>query len=464
MTQNTIIAVLLLLMAPTYSFAQGFDSLNVSLLYHWSDSTIPPAQIHNNNYNEVWGYASNGREYAIIGTTLGTHFFDVTNPTSASQVAFVQGAVSSTIVIHRDMKVYADHLFIVSDEGPSTMQVVDLQYLPDSVVTVYNSSSLFNRAHNIFIDTSYARLYTCGGNNDFAVYDISVPNNPVLEMNCEAVLPWWGASVGYVHDAYVRNNIAYLNAATALYVVDFSDLQNVSIIGSLEQYPEQGYNHSGWLNDAGTYYAMCDETHGTRIKGLDVTDLTDIQVKTVFGSEQDTALSIVHNVVYRGDQLHAAFYHDGYWLWDTNDPINPVLLGYYDTSEEIHALNYRGAWGVYPLLPSGIVLVSDMQEGLFIFDISAALSVDDGRTIDEVDMRVWPNPASAELNFRIPGLSNGSVQMVMYDSKGSLVYTDEIRSVSPVRNTIPLNDLGSDLYHLQIRRGVKSWNSSFVIE
>ena len=300
------------------SIGQGFDSLNVSLMFHWSDPAIPPAQIHNNNYNEVWGYETNGQEYAIIGTTLGTHFFDVTIPSNASQVAFVEGAVSSSLIIHRDMKTYADHLFIVSDEGPSTMQVIDLQYLPDSVVSVYNSGSLFNRAHNIFIDTLNGRLYTCGGNNDFAIYDISTPNSPTLLMNCEVDLPWWNGSVGYVHDAYVIDNVAYLNATNALYVVDFSNLSAVSILGSLEQYPEKGYNHSGWLNDAGTHYAMCDETHGTRIKHLDVTDLTDIKVTSLFGSEVDTAFSIVPGSVIR-------WRHTSTWKWRACVHVKPSV-------------------------------------------------------------------------------------------------------------------------------------------
>lgn len=455
--------VVILLCFSMAAFAQGFDSLNVSLLYHWSDSTIPPAQIHNNNYNEVWGYASGGNEYAIIGTTLGTHIFDVTVPASSSQVAFIQGQVSSSVIIHRDMKIYSDHLFIVADEGPSTMQVVDLQYLPDSVVTVYNSSAFFNRAHNIFIDTLHARLYTCGGSTHFSVFDISTPAAPALLMDCEADLPWWNSTIGYVHDAYVRDHIAYLNAEDALYVVDFSDLQNVNIVGSLEQYPEQGYNHSGWLNDAGTYYAMCDETHGTRIKGLDVTDLSDIQVRALFGSEVDTSLSIAHNVVYDGDLLHASFYHDGYWLWDTSDPMNPLLLGYYDTSAENHAFNYRGAWGVYPLLPSGIVLVSDMQEGLFVLDISATSSISDDSSYEEL-IRVWPNPTTNELNIRVPGLDAGVSEIEIHDSKGGLVLQQSAVSVGATGHVLSLSSLASDLYHLRISQGAKVWRSSFVKE
>ena len=53
-------------------------------------------------------------------------------------------------------------------------------------------------------------------------------------------------------------------------MIDFSDLNNVSILGSLSNYPDQGYNHSGWINDAGTHYTMCDETHGMQVKLLEL--------------------------------------------------------------------------------------------------------------------------------------------------------------------------------------------------
>ena len=50
------------------------DSLNMKVLYNWKDNSLSATNLYNNAYNEVWGYAKNGREYAIIGTTRGTHF------------------------------------------------------------------------------------------------------------------------------------------------------------------------------------------------------------------------------------------------------------------------------------------------------------------------------------------------------------------------------------------------------
>ena len=236
-------------------FAQ--DSLNVRKLFHWDDPTIPEGvEVYFNQYNEVWGYAKEGREYAFLGSTLGVHVFDVTDPVNSVLVDHVPGRFSGQGVIHRDYKVHAGHLFATCDQGPSSLQVMDLQYLPDSVHVVYDSDELLARAHNIQIDTVNARLYTNGGSTQFSVYSIADPANPVLLIDCEADIPWWGSTIGYVHDCFVRDNIVWTNDQDGMHVVDFSDVENPVILGSLTNYPDQGYNHSGWMNDDGTLYAL----------------------------------------------------------------------------------------------------------------------------------------------------------------------------------------------------------------
>jgi choice-of-anchor B domain-containing protein len=364
-------ALSLLLLGALPALAQ--DSLNVRHLFNWDDPDIPvgiPALF--NQYNEVWGYAANGREYAFLGSSLGVHVLDVTDPANTVLVDHVPGRVSGEGVIHRDYKVHAGHLYATCDQGPSSLQIMDLQYLPDSVHLVYDSDELLVRAHNIQVDTVHARLYTCGGSTQFSVYSIADPANPVLLSNCEADIPWWGSTVGYVHDCFVRDNIVWCNDEDGMHVIDFSNVNAPVILGSLTDYPDQGYNHSGWMNDAGTLYAMADETHGSPVKLIDATDLSDLEiVSTVTTGVHPT--SIVHNPFFTGDLLHAAYYYDGYWLWNTADPAQPLLLGYYDTSAVPNSDGYSGAWGVYPFLPSGNILVSDMQTGLWVLDIGQAV-------------------------------------------------------------------------------------------
>ncbi|MEM9023292.1 MAG: hypothetical protein AAGB22_06105, partial [Bacteroidota bacterium] len=139
---------------------------NITLLYNWQDTTLPGSAAFDNPYNEVWGFVQDNSEYVVIGTTLGTHIFAVDDPVNAQEVAFIPGEAQGPVIIHRDYHDYNGYLYMVSDEGPSTLQIADLSHLPDSAPVVYDSDDLFARAHNIFIDTATAKMYACGGSGN----------------------------------------------------------------------------------------------------------------------------------------------------------------------------------------------------------------------------------------------------------------------------------------------------------
>ena len=83
---------------------------------------------------------------------MGTHIIDVTNPTALIETAFIPGQAQGTGITHRDFHVVGDYLYAVCDQGASTLQIINLSNLPDFVDVVYDSSELFIRSHNIFID------------------------------------------------------------------------------------------------------------------------------------------------------------------------------------------------------------------------------------------------------------------------------------------------------------------------
>ena len=80
----------------------SFSQLNSDLLFHWDDTNIIGSAAYDNAYNECWGFVVNNTEIAVIGSTEGTHFFDVTDPQNSTQVAFVEGAYTGSGVVHRD--------------------------------------------------------------------------------------------------------------------------------------------------------------------------------------------------------------------------------------------------------------------------------------------------------------------------------------------------------------------------
>ena len=333
------------------------DSLKVKLLYHWDDSSVLM-------YNEVWGLVQNNREYAVIGALEGTYFFDITNPDSVAELGFVPGKEGGCI--HRDYHDYNGYLYMVADEGASSLQIIDLSYLPDSLALVYDSDALFTKSHNIFIDSTTARLYTCGGdqNNGLRVFSLADPLNPIELVN-------FSAAAGYVHDVYVRDDTAYVHGGGAgFYIYDLTDIINPQLVGSLTSYPTKGYNHSGWLSQDEMIYCFADETTNTDIKVCDVSDFGNITVLDTVNSGGDIN-AIPHNLIIKNGYLYASYYQDGLWIYDISDPANTSVVGYYDTHPAI-ATSY-GAWGVYPLLPSGVVLVSDMANGLFVLDVTDAI-------------------------------------------------------------------------------------------
>ena len=282
-------------------------------------------------------------------------------------------------------------------------------------------------------------MYVCGGKvngngNYLCLLSLEDPENPVFltEYNTH----------GYVHDIYVIDNIGYLNAGNnGLHIVDFIDVYNPETLGSLTEYPYQGYNHSGWLTDDTNTYVFADENHGYKMKICDVSNPNEINVITTILSDVDDQ-SMAHNLIIKDDLLYVSHYHDGLWIWDISDPENPTYVASYDTYTPSGHDNYKGAWGVYPLLPSGNILVSDMQYGLFVF-----APPQNTINIDEKNNQsvIFPNPCSDILHI---SNNNADLKKIkLYDIYGNLILKE---SYSSNYTTIETNFLTAGIYLLSI--------------
>ncbi|MCB0617738.1 MAG: choice-of-anchor B family protein [Saprospiraceae bacterium] len=394
-----------LLLSLPFTFLWG-QAEEARLLSHWADETIPATSWLNSRYNEVWGLTQNGLEIAVIGSTMGVHFIDVTDPENPNELksAFVQGNATGANLVHRDYHDYGGYLYTVADEGFSTLQIIDLSNLPDTAMLVYNSDELLRRSHNIFIDSTSARLYACGvsaqgGNPSLRILSLDDPVNPTIL----ASYPNGTLSLPYVHDCYVRHDTAYLNCGNSgFFVVDFTDPLNPNLLGTMTTYPQEGYNHSGWLHETLPIYYLADETHGMDLKAVDVSDFADIKVVSTFDTGSEIPTSIPHNLIVRDNYLYVSYYYEGLQVYDLTDPANPVRVAYYDTYPGEDEDFYAGAWGVYPFLPSGNILISDMQGGLFVIESMESLFTGARETAAFTgDLRLFPQPASGLVNISI---------------------------------------------------------------
>ena len=428
-------------------------SMNVDLLYQWNDTTIPDNG-NGSTFNDTWGFVQDGIEYGVIGSTHGTHIFRITDTDSLIEVARVPGAFQGAVV-HRDFKTYMGHLYGVCQQGMSTLQIVDLSLLPDTAELVYNSNALVTQAHNVYVDTATARLYVCGpSGHALSVYDIAVPNDPQLLAHFDLVT--------YVHDAFVRNDTAYLNCGDqGLFVYDFSDPTAPVLLGSLTTYTDLGYNHSGWLSVDGGTYVFADESEGRRMKVCDVSDLSDIQVLGLFNSGE--AETIPHNLMLKDGLVYVSHYNDGLRIFDVSEPTVPVQVGYYDTWDHpFDGSHYRGAWGVYAFLPSGRILIADRQSGLYLF----RFNMPDG--LGEADahggLRIFPNPNSGVFNVVVERPTPDAVLSVA-DAQGRSMWRSQPHdAAAPATLHVDLSGLAPGIYSLHMQGARTAGSVRFVVE
>ncbi len=136
--------------------------------------------------NDIWGWTdtTTGKEYALVGLNNGTAFVDITDTEELIYLGKLPSATGTSI--WRDIKVYQDHAFIVSEASGHGMQVFDLTKLRNVVNapetfeadTRYTG---FGNAHNIVINEVSGYAYAVGTNtfNGGANFiDIQDPKNP----------------------------------------------------------------------------------------------------------------------------------------------------------------------------------------------------------------------------------------------------------------------------------------------
>jgi len=470
------------------SFAQVEQA---TLLGQWQGDNIFGSALYDNSYNEIWGIAVNNREFAVIGSTEGTHFIDVTDPNNPEEVQFVEGAVTGPAIVHRDYHDNGCYLYVVADEpdsnsatSKSTLQIIDIRDLPNSLEVIYDSDELIFRAHNIFIDEANNQLYACIANGTanpnpsfdaMRIFDISDPFNPELIATHNSID---GLSIQQVHDGYFLDNVGYLNLGPGGFAIaDFTNPANPVLLGTLDNYIDQGYNHSGWLDQSGKYYYMADENWGLRMKVVKVDDPTDIEVVGFLDAGSSATTSIPHNQVVACDYLYVSYYYDGLQVYDISDPVNPVRIIEFETSSEPDANNYKGAWGVYPFLPSGNILVSDMQEGLFVFEAIDQNACAQRRQIcegnlsstsnqaNEAGLTISPNPAEDFVTISLnKSLGNELLDIYLQDITGKQIIN---LAGQVLQNDYTLNlpnDLAEGMYILTLQGENQRFSKKIILQ
>ncbi len=345
-----------------------------------------------NEANDIWGWTDTqtGKEYAIFGCLDRTTFIDVSNPSNPIFLGHLPTHSGSSI--WRDMKTYANHAFIVSEASNHGMQVFDLTQLrnvsnPPATFSetaflgnLGNGLSISN-SHNIVINEESGFAYTVGNgglcSGGLAAIDISNPANPVFAGCFE--------QDGYTHDAqcviyngpdtqYAGKEICFNSNENTLTIVDVNDKTDMTQI-SRTGYTGQRYTHQGWLTEDHQYFLMNDELdesnngHNTRTYIWDVRNLDN---PIFMGYYEANVAAIDHNLYIKGNKAYMANYRSGLRVLDISDIANGNLseIGYFDIYPSSNSSQFNGAWSNYPYFPSGNIIVSGIEQGLFVLRLA----------------------------------------------------------------------------------------------
>ena len=312
--------------------------------------------------SDVWGYADgNGNEYALATTRNGISIVDVTTPTMPTELFFHQSSASSW----HDVKTWETYAYEVNETSGGLL-ILDLSNLPTSYAAANWSGGNFQgepvnftKAHNIFIDENGIG-YIVGANygvGGVIIVDLATdPTNPII-------IGVWNTR--YVHDLFVRNDTMWTADIYQGYVsiIDATDKANLTLLNTVPT--PSNFTHNVWMSDDGLYLFTTDEVQAAPVGVYDISNVFDVKPIDQYFSTTNSSV-IPHNVFVKGNYIYTAYYRDGVTVADISDPTQVTQVASYDTSPSFEGYGFNGCWGIYPYLPSGNILATDIENGLFV--------------------------------------------------------------------------------------------------
>jgi choice-of-anchor B domain-containing protein len=405
--------------------ADGYPCDSIDLYAHLSPTELlaetkdgVPASL-----NDIWGWTDpeTAREYALVGLTDGVTFVDVTNPSEPIVVGKLLEPGSSAnlqsqnplIANHddeggfkqasnwRDMKVYQNHMYVVSEQGTYGLQVFDLTRLrnagdePEMFTHDFNYTE-FGNAHNVAInkETGYAYVVgsTSGGTcaQQGGLHMVNLVDNPAEPTFAGCYFEEEAGGLtrsrdGYIHDTqcvvyqgpdtdHQGQEICFSSSETSFTITDVENKEQAFTIFN-GSYAGNQYSHQGWLTEDHRYFFMNDELDELRDNintRTYVWDIEDLDSPEMIGFYEHGTISVDHNLYVKGNLLYQANYTSGLRVLDIQnpEPDNISTLGFFNTTPGTDQPGFAGLWSVYPYLSGDKVIVSDIENGLFILRYS----------------------------------------------------------------------------------------------
>ncbi len=334
---------------------------------------------------DVWGWTDplTNKEYAVVGTRTGTAFVDVSVPTAPVRVGNLPTHIG-TGSLWRDVDVAGNWCYVGSEISGHGLQVFDLTRLrnvPNPPVTFTEDAWYggFGNSHTIHADKAHPFVYAVGTNTASGGLHCVNVTNPLVP-----VIAGTYSIDGYIHEnmtivyngpdaLHVGQQISFNfhtgtpDRVTIVNVTDKTDMTRISTVN----YTGGNLCHQGWVSEDHRFLLMDDEGdevnsgHNTRTR---IFNIEDLETPTYVGAFDGPNASSDHNLYLHKDLVWEANYTSGLQVLDaTNVAVGSLALSAsFDTYPASNANGYNGAWGNYPFFASGIVLVTGINEGLFI--------------------------------------------------------------------------------------------------
>ena len=432
-------------------------------------SFIPCTAFGAQNSNDSWGWTDpvGGIEYALVGLDNGVAFLDISDPVNPLYLGKLPTHTDPSL--WRDVKVYNNYAFVVSEANGHGMQIFDLTRLrsvsnPPEIFTEDAHYNGFGSAHNVVINELEGYAYGVGTstfNGGPHFVNIQDPLNPVAE---------GGYSMGsYSHDGqvvtyngpdsdYAGREIYIGSNETEVVIVDITNKSNPQGISTIS-YSSTAYTHQGWLTEDHSYFLLGDEIDeinfgfNTRTVVFNLTDLDNPQLSFEYTGPTPAT---DHNGYTKGDSFYLANYTAGLRVIDISDIANGNIVesGYFDVFTTNNNAGYNGAWNVYPYFESGNIMISSLVfsdptyvPGVYLVKASS-LGLNDSELSE--NFSIYPNPASTEIIVSTKNQTIDSV--VISDVMGKILvnYSD----VNSENLKVDISSYSKGLYFIKINNSI----------
>jgi choice-of-anchor B domain-containing protein len=340
--------------------------------------------------NDNWGWTDpvTGKEYVLQGLKNGVAFLDISDPAAIRYIGKLPTASDEST--WRDIKVYSNHAYIVSEAAAHGLQVFDLTRLRNQTEfqTFFADAVLntFSRAHNIAINEDSGFAYVVGARKNSAAY---YSGGPVfIDINTPAMPQEIGGYEGssYTHDTHIVSyqgpDVDYQGREilfgsnsdggenNKVVIVDVTNKDNPRLI-SETTYGNGGYTHQGWVDPDQRFFYLGDELdeirYGNNTRTL-VFDMSDLDNPVLHYTYDGVTAAIDHNAYVKDNSLFISNYTAGFREIDISGIVESQMqeVGFFDTYPQNNNASFDGVWNVYPFFESGLIAISDSNRGLFL--------------------------------------------------------------------------------------------------